>query len=219
MKAIGTMLCAFLLAGTAAAQGRDFLTADEVDQVRDAQEPNERLALYVNFARQRLDLLQQLVSKEKAGRSALIHDALEDYTKIIEAIDTFADDALKRKLTIDVGMARVASSEKEMLEALQKVQEAQPKDLSRYQFALEQAIEATQDSNDLSNEDLAKRSTEAAARNDKEKKDLETMMAPADLDKKKAAEKDKKEAEPKKKAPSLFKKGEKPADGKIADQK
>ena len=56
------------LAASLFAQQRDFLTADEADQVRIIQEPNERLQLYLQFAKQRLDLIQQAVSQEKAGR-------------------------------------------------------------------------------------------------------------------------------------------------------
>src|SRR5450755_4650328 len=102
------VLVALLFAAGAFAQQHDFLTADEIDQVREAQDPNARLVLYVQFARQRLSLLNQLMSKEKAGRSALIHDTLEDYTHIIEAIDTVADDALKRKVALNEGMKLVA---------------------------------------------------------------------------------------------------------------
>src|SRR5580704_15388245 len=107
---------AILLIGVSCgfAQERDFLTADEVDQIRDAQEPNARLKLYILFARQRLALLEQFLSKEKPGRSALIHDTIEDYTHIIEAIDTVADDALVRKVPVELGMKDVSPAEGEM---------------------------------------------------------------------------------------------------------
>jgi len=205
MKAFCLFLC---LAGAILAQQRDFLSADEVDQIRLVQEPNERLNLYIQFARQRVDLVEQAIAREKAGRSGMIHDLLDEYTKIIEAIDTVSDDALKRKIKIDLGMVAVASAEKEMLAALKKIEEQKPKDLARYQFSLKQAIETTEDSAELAAEDLDKRQQEVHAKTEKEKKELQSMMNPKDVEAKQAAEK--KETETKRKAPSLMRKGERP---------
>ena len=185
---------------------RDFLTADETDQVRLAQDPNDRVMLYIHLAKQRLNLAQHALSKEKAGRSILVHDALEDYSQIIDAIDTVSDDALKRKLDIKEGMAAVAAGEKELIEQLEKIQESQPKDLARYEFALKQALETTRDSLELSQEDLSQRAAEVQAKERKEKKELEATMSTQELEEKKATEK--KEAQTKRKAPTLYKKGE-----------
>src|SRR5215203_4176185 len=103
----------FVLTAGCFAQQRDFLTADEADQVRLVQEPSERLKLYLHFAKQRLDLIQQAVEQEKAGRSKLLHDLLEDYTLVIEAIDTVTEDALKRSVDLSLGVKAVADAEVE----------------------------------------------------------------------------------------------------------
>lgn len=109
-----------LLALPLAAQQRDFLTPDETNQLREVQEPNERLALYSKWALQRLDEVEQMIASNKPGRAAFIHDLLEDYARIIEAMDTVADDALRRKIAINVGVEAVTTTEKDMVARLQK---------------------------------------------------------------------------------------------------
>jgi hypothetical protein len=185
---------------------RDFLTADEVDQLREAQAPDERLNLYVLFARQRVDLLGQLFAKEKTGRSLLIHDTLDQYTKIIEAIDTVVDDALARKRPVTV-LPHVAKMERELLVKLEKFEKLQTTDADRYRFSLDQAIDTTKDSADTSEVDLTERTREVEASEQRIEKEREAMSAPEKKDEKQAAEAEKKPAAPKKKA-TLLKKGE-----------
>ena len=210
MKAL---LVCLLIAAPLAAQ-RDFLTADEIEKVRDAQEPNLRLKLYAQFAQERIDLIKHLMEKDKAGRSALIHDTLDEYCKILDAIDTVADDALSRKLDVKAGLDAVASGEKQMLPYLQKVQDSQPRDMERYDFLLKQAIDATSDSLDAAQEDLGKRTQDVVAREQKEKQERLDAMSPVEREgqvaqEKKAAEKKAEEQAQQKKAPTLYRPGEK----------
>ena len=190
-----------------AAQQRDFLTPDETDQLREVQEPNERLGLYSKWALLRLDEVEQMIASAKPGRAAFIHDLLEDYGHIVEAMDTVADDALRRKISIDVGVTALTNSEKNMLARLQKIRDAKPKDLARYEFVLADAIDATQDSLELNQADLPGRAASVAAKEAKEKEERLATMTPDEVKERKAEEK--KTAPPKKKGPTLMRPGEK----------
>jgi hypothetical protein len=202
-------IVAACLAGASLGQNRDFLSIPEVEQIRDVQEPNDRIRLYTRFAKLRLDILAQAIEKQKPGRSAFIHDTLEDYTHIIEAIDTVADDALRRKLPVDKGMDAVVVAEKEFLERLKKIEPMQPPDISRYEFALNQAIDTTNDSLELSQEDSSKRLAEVRAAEEREKKEREAAMSTKEVkERKQQAEQE----QPQKKVPTLYKPGEKPPD-------
>jgi len=204
------LLPAFALTLGAQTADRDFLTPNEVDQVRMAQDPNDRIALYIHFAKTRMDLIQQYLGQDKPGRSIFIHNALEDYSKIIEAIDSVTDDALRHNRPVDKGMIALVNAEKEFLDQLDKIEGSNPRDFDRYKFVLAEAMDATRDSRELSLEDSAKRGTELSAKDTKEKTERESLMTTKEVaSRKKEAQKTSGDAE-KKKIPSLYRPGEKP---------
>ena len=75
------------------ANHRDPLTDAEVDKLRDAaQLPEERLKLYIQFARARLEKVQQSHSETKAAdREQQTRDALQDFLDVYDELDTNVD--------------------------------------------------------------------------------------------------------------------------------
>lgn len=204
--------CAALLA--AQVRERDFLSTDEAEQIKDAQEPNQRMALYAKFARRRIDLVKSLIAKDKANRSVLIHDALDDYTKIIDALDDVADDALQRKVDIKPAVDLIQGYERDLLPILQKLRESHPKDIDRYDFVLKTAIDTTSDSLELAEADVGERAKDVEARAAQEKKTLDANRSPSEReakqaeDKKAADEQQQQQPAPQRKPPTLLRPGE-----------
>lgn len=201
------ILCTPLLAQ------KDFLNTDEADQLREVQDPDLRLQLYLRFAQQRVDQLDQLMAKPKTGRSGMIHDLLEQYALIIEAIDTYIDNAIKRQKPITT-MTQVARTEREMLAQLEKFGEMNAPDKSRFQFALEQAIDTTRDSAEMSEQDIKTRTRDVETREVDIRKEREALVTPERKDEIKK-EQAKIDAEKTgvavgKKKPTLYRKDEKP---------
>jgi hypothetical protein len=195
---------AFLLSGQT--KKRDYLTTDEANQIRNIQEPNARVALYLHFAKQRVDQITQLMEKEKPGRAALVHDLLEDYTNIMDAIADVTDDGLHRRLDLSKGYSAIASDAKTNLELLQKIEDSQPKDIERFDFVLKDAIDATTQSYADAKLSPEERKEQMADQQKREKAAELANMTPEEAAAQKAA--DAKKAAEKKKAPTLLRPGE-----------
>jgi phosphoglycerate-specific signal transduction histidine kinase len=200
-------LLLFAAASPLAAQ-REFLTNDEIDKIREAQEPNIRIKTYLLFAKQRMDQLQQQIAKDKKGRSLVVRQLLEDYAQIIDAIDTVSDDALKRHVDISMSIPDIQAAEKAYVAQLQKIEDAQPHDLDMYEVALKDAIGSTSDSLDSTKEDLKARADTVIAKSEEEKKKEEALTPKDRLKEQKAEDAKADVGTPKRKPPTLYKPGE-----------
>ena len=211
-RPVRVLIATVLLALPAVAQ-REFLTNDEIEKIRVAQDPNLRLTTYVQFAKQRIDQINQQIAKDKKGRSVLVRQLLEDYTQIIDAIDTVSDDALKRGKNIDEGLVAVSNAEKKFLEQLKKIEAGQPHDLDMYEVSLKDAEDTTSESIETASADTGKRTEAVKAKAVDEKKKLESLTSSEQLKEQKAqAAKAEltEDGKPKRKPPTLYRPGEKP---------
>ena len=206
-----TLLCFVALAVPLAAQ-TDFLTSTEVERVREAQEPNQRLEVYASFAKERIDLIKSLVAKDKPGRSLLIHDTLDAYTKILDAMDDVTDDALARKIDVNKGVAALERVEMASLTELKRLRDSHPRDLDRYEFVLTDAIDTTSDSLNAAREDLGQRMNKVLAHQEQEDQERKSAMAPADGSKPAEGNGPVTHQDTRGKAPTLMRPGERPPD-------
>jgi hypothetical protein len=93
-----------LVTAAASARKRDPLTEAEADQLREvAQMPYKRLKLFIKFTDARLDSIDQLRNdpKQADGRGRKIHDLLEDFTALLDEINSNLDQYEGRPMTKD----------------------------------------------------------------------------------------------------------------------
>ncbi len=138
--------CLLVAALGALAQQREFLSEAEIDQVREAQEPSDRIRLYVTFAKVRLDALDKELARESPERAGSIHDLLYEYDRLVDAIGDTVDIAASKHALVRKGLAVAVREMPGFLKRLEALEGKNPKDIEEYRFILEQATETTRSS-------------------------------------------------------------------------
>jgi hypothetical protein len=155
------------LLSTAWAQRRpDPLNPLEADQLRDAaQEPSERLKLYIVFSRTRLTSLEQLRADPKATDRAqqtreLLQNFLDVYDEMNDNIDTFVE----RKADLRKPLKSIIEADTEFqakLRALKSSVDTNKNEVKQYDFLLTSVLE-TVDSSVQDHRQLLSEQEEAA---------------------------------------------------------
>jgi hypothetical protein len=136
-----------LMSAAAAAQRhRDPFTPEEIDQIRDASwEPQQRLALYLKFARARLVSLEQMRSDPKAkNRPQQTHDGLDDFLLIYDELNDNVDTYVDRKNDIRKPLKLIIAADTEFqakLRALKDAADVPAEEARQYEFTLTNALD------------------------------------------------------------------------------
>jgi hypothetical protein len=130
---------------------RDPLTPTEADALRDAaQVPDERIKLFIIFARTRLTTLETVRSDPKAtDRAGKIHDQLQDFVDIYDELNDNIDTFVARKSDLRKPLKLVIDADTEFqakLRALKTGADSKPSEASQYEFLLNTAMDTVDSS-------------------------------------------------------------------------
>jgi len=140
-------LFGFLLAIAGAQTRREPLNPAEIDKLRDAaQEPEARLKLYLQFARERLAALEQVRADTKApDRVQQTHDKLQNFLDVYDELNDNIDTFVDRKADLRKPLRMVIEADTEFqakLRAIKSALNSNPGEAQKYQFLLDSAVDA-----------------------------------------------------------------------------
>ena len=135
-----------LTTAAGAQRHQDPFTPAEIDQIRDASwEPQQRLALYLKFARGRLVALEQMRSDPKTkDRAQQTHDRLDDFLLIYDELNDNVDTYVDRKNDIRKPLKLIIDADTEFaakLRALKDAADVPAEEAKKYEFVLTNTLD------------------------------------------------------------------------------
>lgn len=141
---LAVMILAFSVCAFALAQ-KDYLSALEADKIRDADNTNERIKLFLTFAEDRLKKFQYELQHPSSNKHPEMLNALMNaYVGCVDDAADLMQLGIQKQENIRPAVDLMASRSKEFLEILNKIS-SDGTDIDSYKDNLDDAIEGTRD--------------------------------------------------------------------------
>lgn len=153
MRALMTLalLLAVALAAAGAAEKADFLSDDEVEELRDAQAPSERIEKYLSFAQVRLERFDDVRSRRPDPDydiPAYLDTQLDQYIRITDALKDWIEDHFDRHDDMREGLKKFLEVGTHQLEQLRHIEQSSDPYAAGYRKSLSDAIDDFSDALD-----------------------------------------------------------------------
>jgi hypothetical protein len=124
---------------------KDYLSDYEADKIRDAETPNERIKLFIQFADERLKKFQYELDHPSASRhSEMLNYLMNSYIGCVDDASDLIQEGIEKQQNVRAGVDLVSTKAREFLETLKKIS-ADAKEIDIYKLNLDDAIEGTED--------------------------------------------------------------------------
>jgi len=138
----------------ARAQSQDYLTSSEVDKLRNAQDPSERIKVYVSFEQDRLNRME--AARESSGDVRESFDELlSQYISIDNELKDWIDDQYDHEGDMRKGLRTLLDEGPKQLEILRHLQSSPGADAKDSSSSLQDAIADMDDTLDGATKALA----------------------------------------------------------------
>jgi hypothetical protein len=127
-------------------QKKEYLSEAEADKIRDADNPSERIKLFVTFADDRLKKFQYELNRKvpERKRAEILNSMLNAYVGCVDDAADQIDLAREKQADIRLALKLMKTKAQEFLDVLEKLNQGGP-EYDLYKDTLEDAIEGTKD--------------------------------------------------------------------------
>jgi hypothetical protein len=124
---------------------KDYLSSIEADKIRDAETPNERIALFLTFAEDRLKKIQyELEHPSQSKHVEMLNGLLNAYVGCVDDAADLIQLGIEKQQNVRKGIDLMSARTKDFLVALQKIPTDSP-EAEMYKDNLDDAMEGTRD--------------------------------------------------------------------------
>ena len=199
MKPRAVLGVALLLSVTAPAsrflaQKPDYISDEEEEKIRDAQDPSDRIEVYLALEQSRLDRIAQFRSKPldpQYDNGAYIDHLLDQYISITDELKNWIQDQYDRRSDMRKGLRKALEVGPKQLEDLRRIQESPDAYAADYAKTLRDAQDDFTDALDGATKALGNQVKMFGEFKEKEKADAQAEKVRTKEEKKRSKEEEK----------------------------